>query len=173
MGFPSHFKKKKQFCHENISTEFGSLTTQWRKKLNLEISEFQEVAQIRDAKDAFEVLLGGTASGALRQTRFEIGAGWLVLSPHPSAHSLCSSGVCLSDLLEVWSWEQLKTSAFSPLSFLMKQETCLCTRNVLFKSLLLKFLFHLIVCVAYPSVSEAFLQKSSCEGSCQDACSSS
>lgn len=41
----------------------------------MEISDFLELAQIGDEKDSFEVLLGGTVSGALRRAGFEIGAG--------------------------------------------------------------------------------------------------
>lgn len=123
------------------------------KSITWKSLKFQELAQIGDEKGSFEVLLGGTVSGALRRTGFEIGAGWLVLSPHPSACFFCSSGACLSDLLEIWSWEQLKAWVFSPLSFLMKQQMCLCTRNVLFKSSLLEFLLRVKVCVAYPGVS--------------------
>lgn len=36
----------------------------------------------------------------------------------------------------------------------MKQETCLCTRNVLFESFHLEFLSHVKVCAAYPSYSK-------------------
>lgn len=67
--------EKEAISPENIIIEFGSFTTQRRKKLDLEISKFQELAQIGDKKDSFEVLLGGTVSGALRRTGFEIGAG--------------------------------------------------------------------------------------------------
>lgn len=45
------------------------------KSITWKSLKFQELAQIGDEKGSFEVLLGGTVSGALRRTGFEIGAG--------------------------------------------------------------------------------------------------
>ncbi|KAF4788182.1 hypothetical protein TURU_163690 [Turdus rufiventris] len=96
-GFPSHFEKKKQFCHENIITEFGSFTTQRRRKRNLEISEFLELAQIGDEKDSFEVLLGGTG-------HWEQG---LANGRIAEEHALCDAGefLCRDGITCVsWHW---------------------------------------------------------------------